>query len=367
MKYDLKKVFDNFQIEGQFLQAAPYGSGHINDTFSVECRLDAQDERYILQRINHNIFRNPPQLMENIARVTRHIHGKLQQQGSKDISRRVLTIIPAEDGKDYYRDNAGNYWRVYVFVEGAKTYDVMENLDQAYEAAKAFGVFQKMLVDFPAPPLFETIPDFHNGPKRFEAFQQALQADVCNRAKEAEDEIEFLQTNGWIFDVFPKLIEQGQLPIRITHNDTKINNVMIDDQTNEGVCVIDLDTVMPGLALYDFGDIMRTTLSSAAEDEQDLSKVSMEMLRFEAILKGYLSAAGTFLSKTEKEHLIFSGKMITLVIGTRFLTDFLAGDVYFKVHRDGHNLDRCRTQFKLVQSIAEQQNNMQKLIEKYSA
>ena len=366
MKYDLEKVFGNFQIAGQFLQAAPYGSGHINDTFAVKCRLDAQDKRYILQRINHTIFRNPPQLMKNIARVTRHIHDKLQQQGSQDISRRVLTIIPAEDGKDYYRDAAGNYWRAYVFIEGARTYDVMENLDQAYEAAKAFGQFQYMLVDLPGPPLFETIPDFHNGLKRFEDFQQVLQADVCNRAKDAKKEIEFLQTNGWIFDVFPKLIEQGQLPIRITHNDTKINNVMIDDQTNEGVCVIDLDTVMPGIAMYDFGDIMRTTLSPASEDEQNLSKVFMEMPRFEAVLKGYLSVAGTFLNKVEKEHLIFSGQMITLVIGTRFLTDFLAGEVYFKVHRDGHNLDRCRTQFKLIQSISEQQEKMLKLVEKYS-
>ncbi|MCD4830943.1 MAG: aminoglycoside phosphotransferase family protein [Anaerohalosphaeraceae bacterium] len=363
MEFDLKKVFDNFQIEGQFLQAAPYGSGHINDTFAVE----ATDKRYIFQRINRDVFKNPPKLMDNIARVTRHIHSKLESQGAEDIDRRVLTVIPAGDGKDYHIDADGNYWRAYIFVEKARTYDVMENLAQAYEAAKAFGNFQNMLVDLPGPALFETIPDFHNGSKRFQAFENALKADVCNRAKDAKDEIAFLQASGWIFDIFPKLVEQGGVPIRITHNDTKINNVMIDDKTNEGICVIDLDTVMPGLALYDFGDIMRTTLSPSAEDEQDLSKVFMEMPRFEAVLKGYLSTAGRFLNKAEKEHLAFSGKMITLTIGTRFLTDYLAGDTYFKVHRDGHNLDRCRTQFKLVQSITENQEQILKLVEKYGS
>ena len=367
MSFDIKKIFGHFQIQGGFLQAAPYGSGHINDTFVVTCKGSAENRRYIFQRINHTIFKNPPELVDNIARVTKHIRGKLESCGAEGIDRRVLTLIPADEGKNYYRDDDGNYWRVYLFIEKAKTYDVLENLDQAYEAAKAFGVFQNMLVDLPQPPLFETIPDFHNGLKRFEAFQKALDADVCNRGKEATAEIEFLQANGWIFDIFPKLIKQGELPIRITHNDTKINNVMIDDQTNEGICVIDLDTVMPGLALYDFGDIMRTTLSSAAEDERDLSKVSMEMPRFEAVLKGYLSTAAAFLNNMEKEHLVFSGKIITLVIGARFLTDFLAGDVYFKVHRQGHNLQRCRAQFKLVQSITEQQEKMQKLIEKYSS
>ena len=367
MKFDLDSIFKNFQIEGAFLEACPYGSGHINDTFAVSCKQNSENKRYIFQRINHNIFKNPPKLMDNIVRVTRHIHSKLESQGAEDIDRRVMKVIPADDGKDYYTDDDGNYWRAYIFIEKARTYDVMENLDQAYEAAKAFGAFQNMLVDLPEAPLFETIPDFHNGPKRLRAFQEALKADVCNRAKDAKEEIEFLQNNSWVFEVFPKLIEQGKIPIRITHNDTKINNVMIDDKTNEGICVIDLDTVMPGLALYDFGDIMRTTLSPAAEDEQDLSKVRMDMPSFEVIVRGYLSTAGQFLNTAEKEHLVFSGKMITLIIGARFLTDYLAGDTYFKIHRDGHNLDRCRTQFKLVQSITEQQEQMLKFVEKYSS
>ena len=358
-KYNLKNLFDNFQIDDDFLQAIPYGSGHINDTFAV----DATNRRYIFQRINQNVFKNPPQLMDNIVRVTTHIRGKLQAQNADDIDRRVLTVVPARDGKDYYLDDDGNYWCVKLFIAGAKTYDVLENLDQAYEAAKAFGQFQNMLVDLPGPPLFETIPDFHNGPKRFQAFQNALQADVCNRAIIAKDDINFLQDNGWIFDVLPKLVNAGDIPIRITHNDTKINNVMIDDETNEGICVIDLDTVMPGLAHYDFGDIVRTTLTNAAEDEPDLSKIRLQMPRFEAVIKGYLSSAGKFLNTVEKQHLPLGGKMITLIMGTRFLTDYLNGDKYYKIHRDGHNLDRCRTQFELVKSIADHEEQMLKFVE----
>ena len=363
VNYDLKKIFDNFQVEGTFIDAQTYGSGHINDTFTVTCAGSRQNHRYILQRINHNIFKKPDELMDNVVRVTRHIRSKLQARGLDDIDRRVLTVIPTVDEKAYYVNGDGNYWRLYIFIEGAKTYDVMENLDQACQAAKSFGEFQKMLVDLPGAKLYDTIPDFHNGQKRYAAFEQALKADVCGRAKDAAAEIEFLKEHSWIFDVFPDLVSSGQIPVRITHNDTKINNVMINNETNEGICVIDLDTVMPGLALYDFGDIMRTTLSPTEEDETDLSKVGMRMERFEAILRGYLTAAADFLNKAEVEHLVFSGKMITLMIGTRFLTDHLAGDTYFKIHRQNHNLDRCRTQFKLVQSITENEEEMKKLVE----
>jgi hypothetical protein len=369
MKYDLKNICEQFSIQGSFTQALPYGTGHINDTYCVTFNTANGNKRYILQRINHNIFKRPAELMDNVVRVTNHIQAKLKAANTdpQEIARRTLTVIPTREGNPFHQDSAGNYWRTYIFIEKAKTYDVLEQLNYAYEAAKAFGEFQNMLVDLPQPPLFDTIPDFHNGIKRFEAFRKALEADSHCRAKEAKTEIEFLQSHSWIFDVVPKLTAEGKLPIRITHNDTKINNVMLDDVTGKGICVIDLDTVMPGSALFDFGDIARTTLSPAAEDEQDLSKVFMEMPRFEAILKGYLASAGKFLNQTEKEHLIFAGKLITLIIGTRFLTDFLAGDVYFKIHREKHNLDRCRTQFKLVQSIEENEDKMLKLVEKFSA
>jgi hypothetical protein len=369
MKYDLKYISEQFEFCGDFIEAVPYGTGHINDTYCVTYKTGTGSNRYIVQRINHNVFKNPPELMSNIVRVTSHIHDKLKAANTEpqEILRRTLTVIPTRDKNAYYKDSADNYWRAYIFIEKAKTYDVLERLDYAYEAAKAFGEFQNMLVDLPKPPLFDTIPDFHNGPKRFEAFKRALETDVHNRARDAKSEMEFLQSHSWILGVVPKLTAEGKLPVRITHNDTKINNVMLDDSTGKGICVIDLDTVMPGSALFDFGDIARTTLCSAAEDEQDISKVFMEMPRFEAILKGYLASAGAFLNQTEKDNLILGGKLITLIIGTRFLTDFLAGDVYFKIHREKHNLDRCRTQFKLVQSIEENEDKMSKFVEKFSA
>lgn len=365
MKYDLKEILSNFQIEGEFVRVSPYGSGHINDTFVADCNRNGVIRRYILQRINHNIFKNPPELMDNIVRVTEHIRKKLKSQGAEDIDRRVLTLIPADDGGNYYLDTVGDYWRVYIFLEGARTYDVLENLEQARQAAKAFGQFQEMLVDLPQPPLFETIPDFHNGPKRYLDFEQALRDDRFNRAASAEDEIDFLNRHSYIFDILPELIANGKIPKRISHNDTKINNVMIDDETNQGICVIDLDTVMPGSALYDYGDIVRTTVSSAQEDEPDLSKVYIETDRFESITGGYLSAAGNFLNKAEKEHLVHSAQLVTLMVGTRFLTDYLVGDVYFKIHKPGHNLQRCKSQFKRVESLIENADKLDSIVKSY--
>jgi hypothetical protein len=221
-----------------------------------------------------------------------------------------------------------------------------------------------MLSDLPGKPLHETIPDFHNGPKRLRDFQEALRSDHCNRAASAKDEISFLQQQAWVFDILPEQVSVGNIPVRTTHNDTKINNVLIDDETGEGICVIDLDTLMPGLVLYDFGDMVRTSTCKAAEDERDLTKVFLDLSMFEQVARGYLVSAGDFLTAGEKEHLVFAGKMITLIIGCRFLTDYLNGDTYFKTHREGHNLDRCRTQFRLVQSITEQEEEMKATVEK---
>jgi aminoglycoside phosphotransferase (APT) family kinase protein len=241
----------------------------------------------------------------------------------------------------------------------AKTYDAVESPQQAYQAAKAFGQFQKMLADLPAPRLHDTIPDFHHTPKRFANLKQAILDNKANRLSLAKAEIDFALKRKSICSV----LLDAKLPERVTHNDTKFNNVMLDNATGEGICVIDLDTVMPGLALYDFGDMVRTTTSPAKEDERDLSKVTMQFPMFEALVRGYLSSAGEFLTPAEKKFLAFSGKLITFEIGLRFLTDFLEGDTYFKVHRDGHNLDRCRTQFKLVESIEQQENEMNRLVE----
>jgi hypothetical protein len=357
-RHDLHAVANRFQIYGDFLKAEPYGSGHINDTYCAIFDQAGTPVRYILQRINHRVFKNPVTLMENIRRVTSHVATKLT--GEPELSRRVLTLVPALDGLSFFCDAEENHWRVYLFIEMARTYDAVESPHQAFEAARAIGRFQKLLTDLPAPRLHDTIPDFHHTPKRFTALEHAIAGDVNNRARLARREIEFALRR----QPMTRVLLEANLPERVTHNDSKLNNVMLDDTTGEGICVIDLDTVMPGMALHDFGDMVRTSTSPAPEDERDLSKVKMQFPMFEALARGYLESARGFLTEAERRHLAFSGKLITFEIGLRFLTDFLDGDKYFKVHREDHNLDRCRTQFALVESIEEQEETMNKLAER---
>lgn len=353
-------VARQFAIAGEFLDAQPFGSGHINDTFRARFRNGGEPFFHIFQHINHSIFKNPGALMENIQRVTAHLSAKVA--GEPDQDRRTLRLIQTQDGKAWHVDEDGNYWRAYHYISGARTYDAVESTGQAYQAARAFGRFQELLASLPAPRLHDTIPDFHNTRKRFQALLAAISADAAGRAVLAKPEIEFAMAHEPIVSV----LLDANLPERVTHNDTKFNNVMLDDATGEGICVIDLDTVMPGLALYDFGDMVRTTTSPAEEDERDLSKVTMQFQMFEALVRGYLSSAGKFLTKDERRLLAFSGKLITFEIGIRFLTDYLCGDRYFKIHREGHNLDRCRTQFRLVESIEQQEDRMSRLVESMS-
>jgi len=290
--------------------------------------------------------------MDNIVRVTAHLRTKLA--GSADASRRTLTVIPARaDGRPCVRDPAGNWWRLYLFIEQARTYDVIAHERQAFEAARAFARFQSLLADLPAPRLHETIPAFHNTLSRLDALDAAIQADAFGRKAEVAAEIAFVEARRASCGHLLERHACGDIPERITHNDTKINNVMLDDATGEGVCVIDLDTVMPGLALYDFGDMVRSATASSREDERDLSKVGSRIGMFEALARGYLEGAD-FLLPAEREELVFAGPLITLTIGIRFLTDYLAGDVYFRTHRPGQNLDRCRVQFQMVRSMEEQ-------------
>lgn len=359
---DIQKIVENFRVEGSYADARPHGTGHIHDTYRVTLSRGNVEVPYLLQRINHDVFPDPPAIMENMVRVTEHLRGKLKTYGKSaaEISRRVLRVIPADDDSGFYRDGEGDYWRVFDFISGARTFDVIESGDRLFQVARAFGEFQAMLHDFPAPPLHETIPGFHDGPRRLAGFREAVKKDPCNRAQSAKTEIDFVEANAGIFDVFPALIAQGDLPIRVTHNDTKINNVLLDDATGEGLCVIDLDTVMPGLSLYDFGDLGRTTLSPTDEDEPDVSKVGVRMTRFEAVLSGFLAGAGSILTGAEKDYLVFGIKMMTQVIGLRFLTDYVLGDVYFKVKREHHNLDRARTQFKLVQSVTQHESALRR-------
>ena len=355
-KFDFKSITSQFCLYGDLVSAAPYGNGHINDTFEVIYNQCGTRVRYILQRINTNVFRDPVNLMDNISRVTGHLAKKA------DNCRQTMTLVPAENGKSYIVDADGNYFRVYLFIENATSYDILENSRQAYEAAKAFGKFQADLADIPGGRLVETIKDFHNTPARVAQLENAIKLDKMNRVKDVAAEIDFVLSRKPMTEKLIKLQNEGAIPERITHNDTKLNNVMIDDATNEGICVIDLDTVMPGLAHYDFGDMVRTGTSPAPEDEVDLNKIYMRFENFEALLRGYCATAGKVLNDCELENLPFAGALITLEIGTRFLTDYLEGDVYFKTHRNGHNLDRCRSQFQLVRSIESQHNEMMNLL-----
>ena len=357
---DLKTLAKQFRLSSPVASFAPYGSGHINDT----SRLVTEDgTAYIMQRINRNVFPNVPRLMENIRRVTDHIRAKaIQENGA--FTRETLTIVQTLDGKDYFEDAEGGCWRIYDFIQGASTVDFVSTTQQAYEAARAFGTFQKQLADLPGGPLFESIPGFHDTPKRFRTFLASLEKDKLNRAASAKKEIEFaLARQDKISDVMNGLAN-GTIPLRATHNDTKINNVMMDDTTGKGVCVIDLDTVMSGSVLFDFGDQIRTTTVTAAEDERDLSKVKVRLDLFEALIRGYREVADDFLTPSERNGLASCGALITFEIGLRFLTDFLDGDVYFKTHREGHNLDRCRTQFEMVRQMDEQMETLQKLATK---
>lgn len=363
MKDDVRSASKHFRVSGELVDILPVARGHINDTYVLSCRKNGNVVRYVLQRINHAVFKDPPSMMANIIRVTEHIGGKMRRI-DPEMASRQLTVVDTGDGTGYYRDHEGNFWRAYNFIENAVTYDTLESVDLAYEAARMFGWFQRMLIDLPGPALNETIPDFHNTPRRFEVFQEVLKADTLNRAKNSKSEIDFLFENAGMCDVLLDLVERGDIPQRIAHNDTKINNVMLDETTSKGVCVVDLDTVMPGLSVYDFGDMMRTATCLAREDERDLSKVTADINMFEALVRGFAKETSQFLRRTEKESLVFAGELITFEQFIRFLTDYLAGDVYYKTSREGHNLDRSRTQMKLVESIVEQQEIMSKLVEK---
>jgi hypothetical protein len=341
-----------FEVHWGFRSAKPYGSGHIHDTYCVVFDDGGREERIILQRINTAIFTNPVAVMENIERVTDHLRFRLS--GDADVLRRVLQLVPARDGAAWHVDTEGHYWRAYRFIEAARTYDSVSSPAQAFQAAKVFGEFQRLLEDLPGPRLHEGISDFHNTPKRFAVFQRAVAEERFGRGADAQAEIAFALSRS----VLATTLVSAELPERVTHNDTKLNNVLLDDETGEGICVIDLDTVMPGFAAYDFGDMVRTMTCPAAEDERDLSRVAMDFELFEAVLRGYLEGAGSFLTDRERESLIAGAKVIIFEQGIRFLSDHLAGDAYYKVTRQGQNLDRCRTQFKLLESIEQQQDEM---------
>jgi hypothetical protein len=358
------EIGSQFAIQGELVAINEVSGGHINSTFAGSYRQqDGSVQRFIFQSINRNVFKDAYGVMKNVERVTRHINNKVLRT-KRDLGGQTLNLFPARDGGSWVEDANGGVWRCYNFIEGCVTYDVVETTRQAFQAARAFGSLQDLVSDLDASKIIETIPDFHHTPKRFQRLLDVAAADPAGRLESVRAEYEFALAREAVTGILIDAIAAGTIPVRVTHNDTKINNVMIDANTDEAVCVIDLDTVMPGLVLYDFGDLVRSATSPAAEDEQDLSKVQMRMPLFESLVEGYLDSARSFITAEEARHLVLGGKLMTFEVGIRFLTDYLEGDVYFKTHRPGHNLDRCRTQFRLVECIEEQEAAMEAFVRK---
>jgi hypothetical protein len=379
--HDLASVFSQFipnDPTESFLSAEPFGSGHINDTYRI---LTSNNTHYILQRINHEIFTRPVEVMENIHRVTTHLRRKILDRGG-DPRRETLTLHPTRDNQWFVQDENGNYWRMYDCISNVRTYEIgddstsvaaastkggeeSEPPNHVKEAAASFARFQRDVSDIPPPRLHETIPRFGDTTFRFEQFESAYKEDILNRAKDCRPEIEFALSRCKDASILMNLLKEKKIPERVSHYDTKINNVLFDIHTGKGICVIDLDTVMPGLAIYDFGDAVRAAAALAAEDERDLSKVGFSMDKFALLTEGYLSVAKEFLTEVEVDHLAFSARLVSFTIGLRFLADHLMGDTYFKIQREGQNLDRCRTQFKTVKDMEEQFDEMKAVVNRW--
>ncbi|MDY3030759.1 MAG: aminoglycoside phosphotransferase family protein [Clostridia bacterium] len=355
MEYDANKILSNFKDINHY-NVSPYGNGHINDTYLCE-----SPQKYILQKINTGIFAEPENVMENIDSVTSHLRRKIAEAGG-DPSRETLEIIYTVDGKTVYKTEKGDYFRLYTYVGNTVTKETAETNRDLYSAARAFGKFQNMLADFPAEKLHETIPNFHNTKSRFADFKKAVENDACGRCADAAEEIELALGRESMTGTVVDLLENGGLPLRVTHNDTKLNNVLFDADTDEAICVIDLDTVMPGSLLYDYGDALRFGASSAAEDEKDLSKVYFDLDKFSAFTKGYLEELAPSITEKELELLPDAAMLMTYECGIRFLGDYLNGDTYFKTHYAEHNLVRARTQLKLVKDMESKKEEMKKII-----
>ena len=358
---EIKNITSAFVLEDNLTECVPYGSGHINDTYRLTYDTG---KHYILQKMNKSIFTKPVELMENVSGVTAWLRKKIIENGG-DPERETLTLVKSNDGLPYFVDSTGEYWRVYLFIEGATCYDAVKDDNDFYQSAVAFGHFQRLLADYPAETLHETIKDFHNTPDRLEKFKKAVAEDICGRAASVQKEIDFILEREELTHALYDLQLDGRLPLRVTHNDTKLNNIMIDDETGKAICVIDLDTVMPGLTANDFGDSIRFGASTALEDEQDLSKVSCDLHLFDVYARGFIEGCGGALTDLEIDMLPMGAILMTFENGIRFLTDHLEGDHYFRIHREGHNLDRCRTQLTLVKDMQEKLPQMNAIIQKY--
>lgn len=359
-----EKVAGAFQVLGMPVAVQPLVIGRIHDTYVVTRRAGRRSWRYILQRINTRVFGSPGAMMDNIRRVTAHLRQRLGHEGDTDRANRVLSVVPARDGNPCWQDGEGAWWRMYTYVENTRSYDRADTSSIAYRGARAFGDFVRLLSDLPGPPLHETIPGFHDTPARLGALQQAIEADGLNRAAGARDAIDFALERESLTRLLADRQAAGDLVGRIVHNDTKINNVLFDRDTDEVVCVVDLDTVMPGLVLHDLGDLVRTTVSPAAEEERDLDRIEIRPPVFEAVVQGYMAGAGPSLSAREVELMPWAAQVITLELGMRFLTDHLGGDCYFRTTRPGQNLDRARRQFRLLERMEAAVEEMAGVVER---
>lgn len=355
---DILNILNQFNIEGKVTEYKPWGNGHINRTFAVFVENNKQPS-YILQTVNTNIFGTPEQIMDNIEKVTKHLKAKVSD------SRKILSVIPAKDGKSYYIDGENLFWRMFTFVSDSVSLEPPIDKEKFYECGVAFGNFQYLLSDFPADTLYETIPDFHNTPKRYEALLKAIDEDLLGRAKSVKAEIDFAKERKDFYSLLIDSNKSGKLPLRVTHNDTKSNNVMLDAKTYKAVCVIDLDTIMPGFSVNDFGDSIRFGASTAAEDEKDLNLVNFDIELFKIYVDGFLKGCNGQLTNEEIMLLPEGAKMMTIECGIRFLTDYLNGDKYFKTSYSEHNLDRCHTQFKLVADMESKWHEMKEIVAKY--
>ncbi len=349
-----------FALAGGVRAAEPLPGGHINDSW----RVTADGAQYLLQRINPRVFPNPVQVIENVARVTAHLGARLRAAGVADAGRRALRLVPAREGGQWVLGDDGGIWRCFAWVTGAHTKERADTPEDAYRAASAFGEFLRLLADYEGPPLHETIPGFHDTAARFGALAIAVHADSLGRAAGARTEIDAICAHRDLARVLPPLVITNEVPVRVVHNDAKLANVLLDDRTGEALCVVDLDTVMPGLALHDFGDLVRSMASPTDEDEPDLSRIGVREEFFTALARGFLEAAGAILTPRERSLLVFAGQLITLEQAARFLTDHLCGDRYYHIARPGHNLDRARTQIRLFESLVERAADLQRIVDR---
>lgn len=361
----IKHVISKFDIEGEVVGIRPFGSGHINSTLHIMIKNDGVTGNYVLQKINKNVFKNPHELMENYVGVTNFLRDKIIASGG-DPSRETINVIKTRKGRNYCVDTSGEYWRLVLYVSDSVCYDQVERPEQFYDSAVAFGNFQSLLADYPAETLYETIPNFHNTPDRLRLFNEAVAADVCGRAAEVAEEIAFVREREEFAGTLERAHSEGRLPLKVTHNDTKLNNILFDGKSGKALCVVDLDTIMPGYSVNDFGDSIRFGATTAAEDEADLSKVNFDIELYELYVKGFIEGAGDGLNDCELEMLPIGAIMMTYECGTRFLTDYLCGDTYFKTTREKHNLDRARNQFKLVADMERVLPKMREIVNKYS-